>query len=96
MWHAIVLILQLTTVQLDAAQAAYHKLPAKEITAHKATTAPPSDARRIDVSERIRSASFGHKTWLLVGPDGKQFWVEYGRSTNTPAAMYGPFPIAGN
>ena len=94
MWLAITLILQLTSAQLDAAQAAYRKLPAKEVTAHKATTLPPADARRIDVSERIRSISFGHKTWLLVAPDGARFWVEYGPSTNFPAALYGPFAVA--
>lgn len=49
---------------------------------------------RVDVSSRIRSASFGHSTTLLVDADApKRYWVEYGRSTNHPAALYGPFEI---
>jgi hypothetical protein len=75
-----------------AAQNAYRKLTADQLTAKKIET-PPKDAQRIDVSERIRSASFGHKTWLLVSPDGKQYWVEYGASTNTKAALFGPFLV---
>ncbi|MGZ3425563.1 MAG: hypothetical protein ACXVCV_02890 [Polyangia bacterium] len=73
-------------------QSAYRKLTADQLSAKKIET-PPKDAQRIDVSERIRSASFGHKTWLLVAPDGKQFWVEYGASTNSKAALFGPFPV---
>jgi hypothetical protein len=54
--------------------------------------------QRIDVSLRIRSASFGHATILIVelpkaGQPPTRYWVEYGRSTNTPAALYGPFTI---
>jgi len=49
---------------------------------------------RVDASSRIRSASFGHSTTLLVDADApKRYWVEYGRSTNHPAALYGPFEI---
>src|SRR5258708_7366776 len=75
-----------------AAQNAYRKLTADQLSAKKIET-PPKDAQRIDVSEKIRSASFGHKTWLLVAPDGKQFWVEYGASTNSKAALFGPFLV---
>ena len=75
-----------------AAQNAYRKLTAEQLSAKKIET-PPKDAQRIDVSERIRSTSFGHKTWLLVTPDGKQFWVEYGASTNSKAALFGPFLV---
>ena len=75
-----------------AAQNAYRKLTADQLSAKK-IEAPPKDAQRIDVSERIRSASFGHKTWLLVAPDGKQYWVEYGASTNSKAALFGPFLV---
>jgi hypothetical protein len=95
MWHALILILQLGAAQLDAAKAAYHKLPSTEIETHKAAGAPPKDTTRVDVSEKIRSASFGHATWLWVAADGKQFWVEYGRSTNRAGAIYGPFTVAG-
>jgi hypothetical protein len=93
MWPLIVIVAQLTTAQVDAVKAAYHKLAATDIEAHEAKGAPPKDAHRVDVSERMRSASFGHKTWLLVTPDGKQFWVEYGKSTNRPGGLYGPFPV---
>ena len=76
-------------------QNAYRRLSAAEIEAKKVTAAtrPPKDAHRIDLSERIRSASFGHRTWLLVAPNGKDFWVEYGASTNRPGGTYGPFPV---
>ena len=59
---------------------------------------------RIDVSDRIRSISFGHSTTLLVpaGVTGhprnpsraRFFYVEYGVSTNAPGAIFGPFVIA--
>jgi hypothetical protein len=91
MWPVIVIIAQLTAAQISAAKATYHKLP--DVTQHEASVKPPKDAQRIDVSARIRSASFGHRTWLLVAPDGKQLWVEYGPSTNTKGGLYGPFPV---
>jgi hypothetical protein len=93
MWPLILIVAQLTAAQLDTAKAAYHKLTPAEIEAKKATIQPPKDAQRVDVSERMRSASFGHKTFLLIAPDGTKFWVEYGASTNTPAALYGPFSV---
>ena len=49
---------------------------------------------RVDASSRIRSASFGHSTTLLVDANApKRYWVEYGRSTNHAAALYGPFEV---
>ncbi len=94
MWPVIVIIAQLTAAQQSAVKAEYHKLPSAEIEKHVATTdKPPKDAHKIDVSARIRSASFGHRTWLLVAPDGKRFWVEYGPSTNRPGGLYGPFTV---
>ena len=93
MWFPIVVLIAQLASAPAPVQAAYQKLSAQELQAKKTTKQPPKDARRIDVSAKIRSASFGHKTWLWVEPDGKQFWVEYGRSTNTPAAMYGPFSV---
>jgi hypothetical protein len=95
MWPIILITLwaQLTAAQLDTAKAAYHKLKPAEIEAKKTTVQPPKDVQRVDVSERIRSASFGHKTFLLIAADGSKFWVEYGASTNAPAALYGPFSI---
>jgi hypothetical protein len=93
MWPLIVIIAQLSTAQIEAVKAAYHKLPAADVEAKKTEAQPPKDAQRIDVSERMRSASFGHKTWLVVTSDGTQFWIEYGRSTNRPGGLYGPFPV---
>ena len=92
MLAVIVLIAQLAAAPAPV-QHAYQKLTAQELEAKKTTAKPPKDAHKIDVSAKIRSASFGHKTWLWVSKDGKEFWVEYGRSTNTKAALYGPFPV---
>jgi hypothetical protein len=69
------------------------------------TEAKPLDAlptgvavQRVNVSPHIRSASFGHATILIVelpkaGEPPTRYWVEYGRSTNTKAALYGPFTL---
>jgi hypothetical protein len=92
MFPIFVLFMQLTTAQIDAVKASYKAL-GDQVEAHKATEQPPKDAEKIDISPRIRSASFGHKTWLVVTPDAKSFWVEYGRSTNKPGGLYGPFPV---
>lgn len=75
-----------------------------EIEKH-AIAALPVGARfvRIDVSDQIRSKSFGHSTTLLV-PAGftghpqdpnraRSFYVEYGPSTNAPGGRFGPFRI---
>jgi hypothetical protein len=88
----IVMIASLSAAQIDAAKASYEKLT--DTDQHVATKQPPRHAEKIDVSPRIRSASFGHKTWLHIAPDGSEFWVEFGKSTNRPAAMYGPFPVS--
>jgi hypothetical protein len=88
----ILIVAQLTAAQVDAAKATYKNLPPAEVEAKK-IDAPPADAKRVDVSAKIRSASFGHKTWLLIAPDGTRYWVEYGRSTNAPGALFGPFPL---
>ena len=91
MFPIFVLIAQLAAVPAPV-QKAYHALTSTEIESH-VTKLPPKDAKKIDVSPRIRSASFGHRTWLIVSPDGKEFWVEYGPSTNTPAGLFGPFTV---
>ncbi len=93
MWFPIVVLIAQLSAAPAPVQQAYQKLTAQELQAKKTKKKPPKDAHRIDVSAKIRSASFGHQTWLWVVPDGKEFWVEYGRSTNTPAAMYGPFAV---
>ena len=84
----------LTTGEEEAVVAAYHALKSPEPQSRKIDQLPEGELQRIEVSERIRSASFGHRTWLLVPAGGKRFYVEYGRSTNTPAAFFGPFDVA--
>ena len=91
MFATIVLFAQLASAPVPV-QNAYKKLTSAQIDAKKIEE-PPKDAKKIDISSRIRSASFGHKTWLIIAPDGKQFWVEYGASTNKPGALYGPFAV---
>jgi hypothetical protein len=91
MFATIVLFAQLASAPAPV-QSAYKKLTSAEIDA-KQIKEPPKDAKKIDISSRIRSASFGHKTWLIIAPDGKEFWVEFGPSTNKPGGLYGPFPV---
>ena len=86
--------MQLPTERKEAVVAAYHALTPPDVEAKKIDALPSGVSfERIDVSAKIRSASFGHTTTLLVPADGKQFFVEYGRSTNRPASLYGPFPV---
>ncbi|MDB4971052.1 MAG: hypothetical protein JWN44_6741 [Myxococcales bacterium] len=93
LFSMIVLFLQLTAAQLDAAKAAYRKLTPADLESHKAAAAAPKTAERVEVSERMRSASFGQRKFLLVAADGKQYWVEFFPSTNRPGALYGPFDV---
>jgi hypothetical protein len=83
---------------------AYHALLAAELTSKKVVALPAGrQFVKIDASDRIRSASFGHTTTVLVptGLPGKhedpnhatEFYVEHGRSTNAPASTYGPFKL---
>jgi len=90
----VVVMAQLSSAQIADVKASYQKLAPAEVEAKK-LDAPPADAEKIDVSTRIRSTSFGHKTWLVVSPDGTRFWIEWGKSTNRPGALFGPFPIVG-
>jgi len=92
-WFPIIVLVAQLSAAPAPVQQAYRKLTSQERDAKKTTVKPPKSAHKIDVSERIRSASFGHKTWLWVSEDGKQFWVEFGRSTNTKAGLFGPFPV---
>ena len=89
--------------QVEAVRAAYQSLGSAAVEARPVPALPAGvEFERIDVSEPMRSASFGHTTTLLVPiPSGdagpafpQQFWVEYGKSTNQPARLFGPFPIA--
>jgi hypothetical protein len=92
-WFPIIVLIAQLSAAPAPVQQAYRKLTVQQRDAKKTTVKPPKSAHRIDISERIRSASFGHKTWLWVSADGKEFWVEFGRSTNFPAALYGPFSV---
>ncbi len=86
---------QLRAPQRDAVLASWRALTPETVEARKLEALPQGLVfERIDVSEQIRSASFGHTTTLLVPPGGKQFYVEYGRSTNRPGGFFGPFPVA--
>ncbi|HXU70914.1 MAG TPA: hypothetical protein VN947_16385 [Polyangia bacterium] len=91
MFPIVVILAQLASAPAPV-QKAYQKLTSAEVEAKKLVE-PPKDATKIDVSSKIRSASFGHKTWLIVAPGGKEFWIEYGPSTNKPGALFGPFTV---
>jgi hypothetical protein len=93
MWFPIVVLIAQLSAAPAPVQRAYQKLSSQEIEAHKTKKQPPKNATKIDVSAKIRSASFGHQTWLVVAHDGKEFWVEYGASTNTPPGLFGPFKV---
>jgi hypothetical protein len=92
-WFPIIVLVAQLSAAPNPVQRAYGKLTSQEIEAKRTTAQPPKDARKLDVSAKIRSASFGHKTWLIIAAGGKQFWVEYGRSTNTKAGLFGPFSV---
>ncbi len=72
--------------------AAFHALTPSAIEA-KAGAVPAGTWQRIDVSEKNRSASFGHSTMLVVTSGASTFFIEYGRSTNSPAQTFGPFEL---
>jgi hypothetical protein len=90
----------LPAAQEAAVRAAYEKLGSAAVESRPLAALPKDvELHRIDVEEPIRSASFGHTTTLVV-PVGasapRQFWVEYGASTNRPARLFGPFPLGDN
>lgn len=78
-------------------RAEFRKLSSAEVESRPARGLPKdASVARIDVSEHIRSASFGHRTTLLVRVEGgapKEFWVEYERSTNHASRLFGPFKL---
>jgi len=93
----------LDPAQADRVRAAYEKLGAPAVEAKPAKALPDGvEVARIDVTPRMRSASFGHTTTLIVplsstdaGAAPTQFWVQYGKSTNALARLFGPFtPIS--
>ncbi len=75
------------------ALAAFHALTTEQVEARPAASAPTGKGwTKVDASQKVKSASFGHRTTLLVG--AKAFYVEYGKSTNAPAKTFGPFELA--
>ena len=86
----------LTDVQRAAALSAYKGLIPDAILA-KPIKALPNGAAFASINPeqgRFRSASFGRSVTLLVSDNAKQFYVQYGRSTNSPAGIYGPFALS--
>lgn len=84
----------LTPERRDAAIAAYRRLTGDAIEARRIDALPAGLATvRVDVSPTHRSTSFGHTITLLVPPTGNELYVEYGKSTNTPAGVFGPFAL---
>jgi hypothetical protein len=77
--------------------AAYKALKPQELDAKKIDALPQQAFRRIEVKQRMRSASFGHSTTLVVpvveGHPKREFYVEFGKSTNRPGQLFGPFPL---
>jgi hypothetical protein len=90
---------QLPAPQAAAVKEHYQQLGSAAVEAKPCDAIPPGIAvARVDASSRIRSASFGHPTTLVVevprgGGRPSRYWVEYGRSTNHPPALYGPFEL---
>jgi hypothetical protein len=78
-----------------SALTAFHALTTEAIEAKAGASVPAGPWQRIDVSEKIRSASFGHSTTLVVSGKSSTFFIEYGRSTNSPAKTFGPFALSG-
>ena len=78
----------------DAYVAAYKALKPDALEAKKVDALPAGGFRRIEVKQRIKSASFGHSTTLAVPlSNPNQFFVEVGKSTNRPAQSFGPFEL---
>jgi hypothetical protein len=73
----------------------YSGLAQKNILEKKAAVLPPNATlARIDVPHgRFRSASFGRSITLLVCDNAEEFYVQYGKSTNSEAGIYGPFSL---
>ena len=93
MWFPLIVVIAQLSAAPAPVQKAYQKLTQTDLDAKKTSARPPASAKKIDVTEKVKSASLGHKTFLLVSDDGREFWVEFGRSTNTAAQLYGPFPV---
>jgi hypothetical protein len=88
-------IVRVAKADSAAAVTAYHQLASADLEAKRIPQLPAEvDAwPRVDVSQKARSASFGHATTLIVSPSADTFYVEYGRSTNRPRRYFGPFAV---
>jgi hypothetical protein len=92
----IVVALSAAPKPSQLALTAFHALTTEAIEAKAGASVPAGPWQRIDVSEKVRSASFGHTTTLLVSAKSPTFFIEYGRSTNSPAKTFGPFALQGS
>lgn len=85
-----------TEAQKAAALSAFKASSSSVVESHK-QQAPPSSSCCVvvDVSEPMRSASFGHTTQVLIPKHQSgsrfQYFIVYGNSTNRPGASFGPF-----
>ena len=86
----LLLLLALTLTPQQAVLKAYHALTPADLNSHVVSELPDGGWKSVDASDRIRSISFGHRTTLWLNDDGV-FYVEYGRSTNAPGKVMGPF-----
>jgi hypothetical protein len=93
MWFPLIVVIAQLSAAPAPVQKAYQKLAQTDLDAKKTSARPPASAKKIDVTEKVKSGTPGHKTFLLVSEDGREFWVEFGRSTSAPAQLYGPFPV---
>ena len=93
MWFPLIVVIAQLSAAPAPVQKAYQKLTQTDLDAKKTSARPPASAKKIDVTDKAKLASVGHKTFVLVTEDGREFYVEFGRSTNAPAQLYGPFPV---
>jgi 3-methyladenine DNA glycosylase/8-oxoguanine DNA glycosylase len=94
LFAAMILSAAISPDQISAVKEHYLALGSTAIEAKPSAAPDAAKVTRVDASQKIRSASFGHRTTLLVDvAQPTHYWVEYGKSTNTPAAVYGPFDV---
>ena len=98
---------KLTKKRIDLLTTAYQDLIDPTITGQRiAALAADATFVEIDVSNPLRSASYGHTTAMLIpsGVTGRpsdpnlatSFYVRYGASTNRPGGVFGPFVLTAN
>ena len=93
MWFPLIVVIAQLSAAPAPVQKAYQKLTQANLDAKKTSARAPASAKKIDVTEKGKSGTPDHKTFVLVSEDGREFWVEFGRSASAPAQLYGPFPV---